>query len=94
MFVFRFKLFTFHFKLLNGEGGIGAGDEACHGVRERRSRMAFFRPSYKNYLAYSIARTSRTTLTLISPGYSRSASIFMEIFLANSKACKSLITSG
>jgi hypothetical protein len=27
MFVFRFKLFTFHFKLLNGEGGIGAGDD-------------------------------------------------------------------
>ena len=35
------------------------------------------------YLAYSIARVSRMTLTLISPGYFISSSIFFAISLAS-----------
>ena len=46
------------------------------------------------YLAYSITRFSRMTLTLISPGYFNSASILSAISLANFLAPKSSISSG
>ena len=46
------------------------------------------------YLAYSIALVSRTTVTLICPGYCNSSSIWFLISLANLYDFKSSISSG
>ena len=46
------------------------------------------------YLAYSVARVSRITVTLMCPGYSSSFSILSLMSRANTVACKSLIFSG
>lgn len=51
-------------------------------------------PTAANYLAYSLARISRITVTLIWPGYSRLSSIFWAICRESSITPRSSTSSG
>src|SRR5207248_2072307 len=58
----------------------GRTDESNHAqARETRGNPEFASDLVVGYLAYSTVRTSRMTVTLISPGYVRSDSIFFEM---------------
>ncbi len=75
---------------------VRAGRQACSSsaTTGRWSPAAARRTFRARYFAYSIARDSRITVTLIWPGYSRAASISRAISCESSTAWSSSISSG
>ena len=90
-FIFLPFLFTFHFSLfpllLKSKNSSPWCAFALHGE-------VFLSCFGRDYFAYSMALVSRMTLTLIWPGYSNSASIFLAMSRARRIILSSVTSSG